>query len=58
MTAGMEKGFLFVKPAKIGEGIYSAMKNGKDVAYIPGYWRYVMAIIKHIPESIFKKLSL
>jgi decaprenylphospho-beta-D-erythro-pentofuranosid-2-ulose 2-reductase len=26
--------------------------------YVPGIWRVIMAVIRSIPESIFKKLSL
>jgi short-subunit dehydrogenase len=58
MTAHMPKGPLFSPPAVIGKGIYQAIKSGKDVAYLPGYWKMIMFIIKHIPEFIFKKLSL
>ncbi|MDQ1264853.1 MAG: hypothetical protein QG635_2 [Bacteroidota bacterium] len=58
MTAHIPKSPLFAKPKDIGEGIYKAMKNGKDVTYLPSYWRLVMLIIKLIPEGIFKKMGL
>lgn len=58
MTAHLPKNLLYASPAKIGEGIYNAMKNGTDIAYLPGFWRLIMFIIKHIPESIFKKMKL
>ena len=58
MTADMPKGLLFSSPIIIGKGIFSAMISGKEIAYLPGYWRLIMCIIKHIPEKIFKKLSL
>lgn len=58
MTANMPKSPLFSKPSVVGKGIYKAMIKGKDIAYIPGYWRIIMLIIKSIPEKIFKKLSL
>ncbi len=58
MTAHMPKGILFSKPEAIAKGIFSAINNGKDIVYFPGYWRLIMCIIKHIPEFIFKKLSL
>ncbi|MBM2816705.1 MAG: short-chain dehydrogenase/reductase [Ignavibacteria bacterium] len=57
MTADMPKGFLFASAKVVGKGIYDAMKMGKDVVYLPGYWRWIMLIIKLIPESIFKKLK-
>ena len=58
MTAHLPKSPLFAKPAVVGKGIYNAMKEGKDVVYLPGYWRLIMFIIKLIPESIFKKMKL
>jgi decaprenylphospho-beta-D-erythro-pentofuranosid-2-ulose 2-reductase len=58
MTAHMPKGPLFAQPSLIGKGIYDAIKNNRDIVYLPGYWRIVMFIIRHIPEFIFKKLSI
>ena len=58
MTANMPKNPLFAKPQDVGRLIYKAINSGKDIAYVPGYWRWIMLIIKLIPEFIFKKLSL
>jgi short-subunit dehydrogenase len=38
--------------------IIDAMEKQKDVIYVPFFWRYIMLIIIHIPEKIFKKLSM
>ena len=38
--------------------IFKALINNKDVVYIPFFWRYIMMIIKLIPENIFKRLDL
>lgn len=38
--------------------IITAMEKGKDIAYVPFFWRFIMLIITHIPERVFKKLSL
>ncbi|MCQ3930117.1 MAG: short-chain dehydrogenase [Chloroflexi bacterium] len=58
MTADIKKNFLFSDPATVGKAIYLGMKKGKDTVYAPWFWRYIMAIIIHIPEFIFKKMSL
>ncbi|MFC2131881.1 SDR family oxidoreductase [Bacteroidota bacterium] len=58
MTANMPKSPLFAKPQDVGKSIYKAMKAGKDVLYVPGYWKFIMWIIIHLPEFIFKKLKL
>ena len=58
MTASLKKGLLFAQPAKVGKGIYQAMMKGKEVVYLPWFWRPIMAIVKSIPESVFKKMSI
>jgi decaprenylphospho-beta-D-erythro-pentofuranosid-2-ulose 2-reductase len=58
MTAHLPKNALFASSASVGKDIHSAMMNGKDVVYTPFFWRFIMLIIKSIPEFIFKKLSL
>jgi len=58
MTADIPKNPLFASPAAVGEAIYKAMKAEKSEIYVPFYWRYIMLIIRSIPERIFKRLSL
>ena len=58
MTAHLPKNFLYSKPAVIANGIYSAIENKKDIVYLPKFWWLILTILKLIPESIFKKLSL
>jgi short-subunit dehydrogenase len=58
MTASMRKGLLFASPRKVGGGIYHAMLKGKEVVYLPWFWRPIMLIVKSIPEPVFKKLSI
>ena len=58
MTDHMDKGLLFSPPEAIARGIHRAMRRRKDVVYVPGYWRWIMGLITHIPETIFKRLRL
>ena len=59
MTANFDKGgILWASPEKVANDIYRASKKNKDVVYSPWFWRYIMMIIKLIPEAIFKKLNL
>jgi short-subunit dehydrogenase len=58
MTAHMRKSRLFASAETVGQGIYQAMVKRRDVVYMPGYWRYIMWIIKSIPESRFKNLRI
>ena len=38
--------------------IVRAYKKKKDVLYTPFFWRWIMLIIRSIPERVFKKLQL
>jgi decaprenylphospho-beta-D-erythro-pentofuranosid-2-ulose 2-reductase len=58
MTVSLKKSPLFASPRRAGQGVYQAMKKRKDVVYLPGYWRLIMFVVRSIPESIFKRLSL
>jgi hypothetical protein len=58
MTKDFKKGLLWVGPEVIAKGIVTAIDKNKNVVYLPGFWRFIMLIIKHIPESIFKRLHL
>lgn len=59
MTADFNKtGLLWTKPERISRGIVNAMQKGKGEVYLPGFWWGIMLIIKNIPESIFKRMSL
>lgn len=59
MTSDIEKGGpLWATPEKVAGDIYKAAKKGKNQIYTPTFWMFIMLIIKNIPETIFKKLSL
>ena len=58
MTAAFAKNALWAKPEAIARGIVRAVDKKSDVVYLPGFWRVVMLIIRHIPERLFKRLSL
>ncbi len=58
MTAHLRKNFLYARPESVGKRIYTAMLKGEAVVYTPWFWRYIMLAICHIPEWLFKRLSL
>lgn len=49
---------LTAKTDQVAHSVFEAGKNGKNILYTKGLWKYIMLIIKNIPEFIFKKLSL
>ncbi len=60
MTAGMPlPRLLTAEPGEVGSAIYRAAELRKrDVVYLRPIWRPIMAVITHLPESIFKRLSI
>jgi NAD(P)-dependent dehydrogenase (short-subunit alcohol dehydrogenase family) len=58
MTYGLPGLFLVASPRDIGERIASTPNKKPDVVYLPWFWRYIMLIIQHVPEPIFKRLKL
>ena len=58
MTAAFKKGLLWVSPDAVAAGIIRAIDKNSDVAYLPWFWRYIMLVIRHIPEAVFKRMSL
>jgi short-subunit dehydrogenase len=57
MTSHMPKSPLMAGSDKAGKLIYQAIEKGTEVAYVPGFWKPIMGVIKSIPEGIFKKLE-
>jgi len=49
---------LTAQPEEVAKDIYNAQQKGKDILYTKGIWRFVMLVIKHIPEMMFKRLSI
>jgi short-subunit dehydrogenase len=49
---------LTAKPEEVAEAVYNAASKKKNVVYVKWYWRWIMLVIKTIPEPIFKKLKL
>lgn len=59
MTEGMdlpEK--LTAQPDDVAEDIYKAQQKNKNVLYTKWMWKWVMMIIRNIPEFQFKKMSI
>jgi decaprenylphospho-beta-D-erythro-pentofuranosid-2-ulose 2-reductase len=58
MTAAFRKGLLWAKPSQVAAGIVRAIDRSSSVVYLPSFWRPIMFIIRAIPESLFRRLTL
>ncbi|WP_295394500.1 SDR family oxidoreductase [uncultured Thiodictyon sp.] len=56
MTADFAKGPLWASPERVTKDIVRAMERGRSVIYTPWFWRWIMLIIRHLPERLFVRL--
>jgi short-subunit dehydrogenase len=49
---------LVASPERVARAIDRAMRRRRDVVYTPWFWRGIMAVVRAIPEPIFKRLRL
>lgn len=58
MTAGLETAIPIASPESAARAAMRAADRGRDVVYFPWFWRGILAVIRGIPERVFKRLSL
>jgi len=59
MTAGLDlPPAITAQPEQIASDILKAVKKRRNIVYSLWIWRYIMLIIRSIPEMIFKRLSM
>jgi len=58
MTEGMKGSAKFADVEAVAASLVKAIDRGDDVVYVPGIWRVIMAVIRAIPERVFKKMNL
>jgi short-subunit dehydrogenase len=58
MTDHLPNSTRFADPDQVARDIVRALeRRSPDVLYTPKIWRYVMTAVRHIPETVFKRLS-
>jgi short-subunit dehydrogenase len=59
MTENMElPKLLTARPEEVADAVYTAVVKRQNIVFVKWYWRYIMMIIKNIPEFMFKKLKM
>jgi decaprenylphospho-beta-D-erythro-pentofuranosid-2-ulose 2-reductase len=59
MTAGLSlPAKLTATPEQVAVDVFKAIQKKKNIIYTKWFWKWIMLIIKNIPESIFKKKKL
>jgi short-subunit dehydrogenase len=58
MTAAFKKGALWTTPDRVAKGIVKAVDRRHGVAYLPWFWWGIMAVIRVVPEFVFRRAKL
>lgn len=59
MTAHLkQKGVRLAKVEDVAHLVVKGINQGSSVVYVPGKWRVIMMIIRHLPNFIFNKLDI
>lgn len=58
MTFGLPGMFLVTQPEAVARAMLDAAAARRDEIYVPFFWRYIMLVIRHVPERVFKKLKI
>jgi decaprenylphospho-beta-D-erythro-pentofuranosid-2-ulose 2-reductase len=58
MTAGLEPAPLATTPARVAEAVVQGLARGAHTVWVPGALRWVMAVLRHLPRGLFRRLDL
>lgn len=58
MTWGLPGLFLVASPDAVAEAMWRAAERRRNILYVPWFWAGIMAIIRLVPERVFKRLSI
>ena len=59
MTDGMDlPPALTASPERVAEDVFRAFRKRKNVLYTPWMWRWIMLVIRSIPEPVFKRTRI
>lgn len=57
MTAGHEPGPLATTPEAVADAVVDGMASGRHTVWVPATFRYIMAVFRHLPRPVWRKLS-
>jgi short-subunit dehydrogenase len=56
MTVSHQKTALFASSERAARGIVSAIDRGAAEAFVPGYWRAIMLVVRNLPEAVLQRV--
>lgn len=57
-ASGQQPSRLTASPERVARDIERALRRRKNCIYSPWFWRWIMAVIRRIPEPLFKRMKM
>ncbi|MDZ4746123.1 MAG: SDR family NAD(P)-dependent oxidoreductase [bacterium] len=58
MIAHRPKSFITTSTSHVAKRINAALKSKSSVIYVPWFWRYIMGMLRYVPEKMFRKIKI
>jgi decaprenylphospho-beta-D-erythro-pentofuranosid-2-ulose 2-reductase len=58
MTAGLPMPPQSTTPEAVAAVVVDAVRNRRELVWAPGYLRYVMSVLRHLPRPLFRRLPI
>lgn len=56
MTVGHAKTAVFAQPGPVADAIVRGFGSRRHAIYVPWFWRWIMLVVRNLPEPIFQRL--
>jgi len=57
MTAGLPEPPFAGEPDAVAAAVARALDRGTPVVYVPAIWRWLMAVIRHLPRAVMRRVG-
>lgn len=57
MTSHLKQSFLFASAERAGRDVYAAIISPRPVVYVPWFWKWIMLVVRLLPDFIFRRLN-
>jgi decaprenylphospho-beta-D-erythro-pentofuranosid-2-ulose 2-reductase len=57
MTAHLDDGPFATTAEQVATATVRALERGDEQVWVPGIVRWVMTVLRHLPRSLFRRLS-
>ncbi|GAC50556.1 decaprenylphospho-beta-D-erythro-pentofuranosid-2-ulose 2-reductase [Gordonia aichiensis] len=58
LSANVKEAPLTVNKDVVAKSVIKAVDDNKEIVWVPGTFRYIMTVLRHVPRKVFRKLPV